>query len=84
MITEKRYLKAKKIIATYESEQLNKHNVMRSKNFLSDILKLKKLPLHTIKSTDKINVAQFIMQDANVFIGNYSEIDIDKFIALNL
>jgi hypothetical protein len=84
MITEKRYLKAKKIVAIYEMEQLNKHNVMRNKNFLADILKMKQLPIETIKSTDKINVAQFIMQDASVFIGNYPEIEMDKFIALNL
>lgn len=30
MITEKRYLEAKKLIADYEAEQLNKHNVSGS------------------------------------------------------
>jgi hypothetical protein len=29
MITEKSYLEAKKLIDTYESEQLNKHNVIQ-------------------------------------------------------
>ena len=31
MITEEKYLEAKKLVADYESEQLNKHIVSRSK-----------------------------------------------------
>ena len=58
--------------------------VIRSKNFLEGILKLKHKLVSELKSTDKINSAQFIMQEPNIFIQNYSEKDMDEFIMLNL
>ncbi len=39
MITEKEYLEAKKIVETYESEQLRKHVVMQQREQLFDFLR---------------------------------------------